>query len=182
MQGFCSFLTIIFELLHVAHLNTRNTDYSRCTIHGHAIKYHHRDKMVLRRVSWMHQNRVWCYCAADRPSGSGWDWFDVHAVSLPQGERCPSPPCFPCPNTSSPLHQNQQSENQSVTQEDARTQIHTPAPRKTERGGRKENDRKGREGMTVEVKGWQRKEGQWLPKDSWGMIAGVGKKFTWKER
>lgn len=34
-------------------------------------------------------------CAADKPTGSGWDWFDIHAVSLPQGECCLSPSYFP---------------------------------------------------------------------------------------
>lgn len=72
------------------------------------------------------------------------------ACHLPSSPLLPLPPLRP--NTSSPLHQNQQSENQSVTQEDTHTHKHTPwLYGKT--GGTGENDRKGREGMTAEVKG-----------------------------
>lgn len=59
---------------------------------------------------------------------------------------------FPFPNTSSPLHQNQQSENQSVTQED--THAHKYTLRLLERpNDRGKGRKKEREGVTVEVKG-----------------------------
>lgn len=84
--------------------------------------------------------------------------FDVLAVNLPQWECCLSPPCSPrpppprCSNASSPLHQDQQSENQSVTRENTRTQIHTP-PETDRDSGREEKKTIGAEKEGVIVGG-----------------------------
>lgn len=149
-------------------------------MHRDAVEYHHGEKRWWERCHECitYQKRVlWC-CAADKPSGSGWDWFDVLAVNLTQRECCLSPPCFPCLNISYPLHQNQQCKNQSVTQEDMRASAY----RQTDQLELRVGIENGGKEMTVEVKEWQRKEGQWLLKDSWGMIAEVGEEFMWKGR
>lgn len=78
-------------------------------------------------------------CAADKPSSSGWDWFYIHAVSLPQGECCLSPSYFP-----SRIHDLLSIKISRVrinlSHRRAHTQTHTPAPRKKDK-----SDREGKE-------------------------------------